>query len=119
MSQRIESFRGTIVKTNTTATVIGYLPPNAFVIGVTCLVTEAFNDATGAVIDVGISGTANYFANDIDVSAVANAAVTLTKGAVVQSAIKPTPIYATYTGATGDATTGSATIAIKYLFDEG
>lgn len=118
MSQRINALQNTIAYTNTTAKLIGYLPPNAFVIGVTCHVTTAFNDSTGAVVDVGISGTANYFADNIDVSSVANAAVTLTKGAVVQSTTKPTPIYATYVGATGDAATGSANISIKFLFDE-
>lgn len=119
MSQRLNAFQSLIGFADTTAKIIGYLPPNAFVTEVSCIVNTAFNDSTGAVVDVGISGTANYFANDVDVSSVAKAAVTLTKGAVVQSTIKPTPIYATYIGATGDASAGRATITVSYLFDEG
>lgn len=119
MSQRLNAFRGTLAYTNTTAKVLGYLPPNAFVSSIKVFITTAFNDTGTDLIDIGISGTANYFANDVTASSEAQAAVTLTKGAVVQSTIKPTPIYATYIGQNSNASAGAATIVVEYMFDEG
>lgn len=108
-----------LIYTDTTAALIGQLPPNAYVTQIRALVTTAFNSGGADVVDVGISGTAAHFANDIDVSSTGSASVTLTAQAgVVQSDSDSTEVYATYIPAATAASTGAAKIVVEYAFNE-
>ena len=106
----------TITYADTTAALLGSLPYGAYVSQIRVLVTEAFNDGTSNVIDVGISGTANYFANDVDVSSIGVASVTEAKSGVVVSTSNDTDVYAKFVAGGAGASAGSAKIVITYNF---
>ena len=105
-----------IIYTDTTETLVGSLPPNALITEIVAIVSTAFSAGGADVIDVGISGTAAYFANDIDVSSVARASVTLaTTGLGVISEANTTDVYATYIPAGSAPTAGVCEIVVKYI----
>jgi hypothetical protein len=99
---------------STTATLVGSLPPNAVPIQVIVTVGTAFNAGTTNVIDVGTSGTANAFANDVDVSSTGSATVTLASTGAVQSTTQSTDIYATFIPSGTAASAGSGYVTMVY-----
>lgn len=103
---------------NTTATLIGYLPPNAYVSQIRVLVETAFNDGDGCVIDIGTSSTANYFANDVSVTSTGVATVTEAKSGVVVSTTDPTAVYAIVVNSGSVSTAGKCKVCISYAFNE-
>ena len=111
--------RATIAYTDTTSVSLGFLPPNATVIGARVLVTTAFNGSTTDVIDIGVNGTANNIADDVDVSSTGSASVTLGAAAgATQSTTDPTEITAIYVDGASDSSAGSAEVIVEYTFKE-
>ena len=93
------------------------IPDNAVPVALIVSVTEDFNDSTGDTLDIGITGTSDYFADDLDVSTAANFLPNDTGmqvgvyGVTLGSGLK---LVATYTEATGDADQGIANIILVY-----
>jgi hypothetical protein len=112
----IGSMSTQVTKTDKTSKKIGDLPPNSVVIDVKAQVTEAFNSSGTDHLDIGITGTANYFADNIDVSSVGVPTVTRTAGSFgVVSASEGKEIYAVYIPGVDDATTGAAYVTVNYV----
>lgn len=114
-NDRIGYIQYSVASTDTSSTTIGYLPPNAYVTNIKCLVTTAFD--SGVVIDVGTSTTANLFANDIDPTSTGAATVTLTAQAgVVQSTSDQTGV--TFIVVAGGSTlqAGACKLVVEYAY---
>ena len=101
--------KATIRFSDTTAKNLFTLPKNAFVMYFLVDVDTAFNGAGTDFLDLGKSGNATYFANDVDVSA-ANQILVMESnlGDIGSSVIQVTGIYA------GAATAGLATVTCVY-----
>lgn len=109
-------FSKQIVYTDTSETLIGSLPPNSVITAIKVLVSTAFTAGGADVIDIGIEGTAAYYANDTDVSSVADASVTRTSASFgIQSTSDTTDIYATYVPAGSSPTAGACDVVIEYV----
>lgn len=102
--------QATIAYTDTTAKLIGTIPAGFYVSGIKVIVTEAFNDGDGNLLDIGTADTANYFANDIDITSLGQATVTEAKSGISMST--DTAVYATYIPSGSTATTGSAKVVV-------
>ena len=100
-----------------TAKKLGSLPANALILRAYAIVTTAFDSGTSNVIDIGISGTAANFVNDIDVKtaagAIAGTLVTTTVG--VTSATGSTEIYATHIPSGTAATAGACNVVVEFM----
>ena len=111
--------RETVTFADTTSVSLGFLPANATVIGARVLVTTAFDSSGTDLIDIGVNGTANNIADDVDVSSTGSASVTLGAAAgAVQSSSDPTEITAIFAQSVADATAGSAEVIVEYTFKE-
>lgn len=105
----------TLGKSNTV--VVGVLPPRAFVIRGSTWINTAFNDTTGDDLDVGIvGGDDDLFASAVDL----NAGTTLTAfddlaAANYFSTSARTVTCNFTTAATGDGSTGEATVFLEYI----
>lgn len=112
----VKSVSNTLLYTDTTAKDLFELPGGAIPLRVTTTVTTAFNGSGTDLVDIGISGTANKYANDVDVSSAGTVAV------VPLSNTEPltvaTTIQGIYVDSAGDASTGAATIIMEYLEEE-
>ncbi len=83
-------------------------------------VVVAFNDTSTDVLDIGLSSGASTYASALDLSSVglfvafdeANAT-----GTLCMRCSTDTTIYATYTGASSNASTGDAEIVVAYIPD--
>lgn len=104
---------------DTTATLLGQLPPNAYISEIRVLVTQNFDAGSTDVIDIGTSSSANRYANDIDVSSTGVATVTHTAfvGAV-ESVSDPTEIYAIYVPSGSAVTQGQCKVIISIGYNE-
>ena len=104
----------------TAATVeVGTLPSGAVVLFTLVQVTEAFNDGSNDdAIDVGTSSNNDAYVdstnNDCDPETVGG--YTVFRGTDVTHSAD-TVVYVTYTGTSGDATTGAAEIIMAYVVD--
>lgn len=97
-----------------TAVEIGYLPPNSYVLGIQVGIEVAFNGDTTNTLDVGITGTAANFADNVALGTIANASVTLLNSGEVQSATASTKIIGTVVS-TGSASAGKARVTVTYV----
>lgn len=103
---------------STTAVSIGLLPARAYPLRVYASIETAANNSGAQVIDVGISGTANHFVNDISVAATGTIAGTITAaGSKVQSTSESTEVFATFIP-TGTPTAGTFIVTMEYAFLE-
>jgi hypothetical protein len=110
----IEAMSGTVSRTDTTAKALFDLPPGAVPLDVLINVTTAFNDSGTDVLDVGKTGTDNYFVSALDVSATGRKAPTRTNLDVSVGSSKIT-VTAKYTGQNGNSTTGAAVVTVLYV----
>lgn len=105
---------------DTTAATLFTLPQGAVIVQWVVNVSEAFNDGTAAVVDLGDGTTADRFAADLDVSTLGQLVTGFATGELFSTPLAAdTPVAATYTGTADDATEGIATVAcIYYLSPE-
>jgi len=104
---------------STTSTSLGFLPPNAYVKNVQVIVPTAFNAGGTDLVDVGLGGTANNLADNVDVSATGNASVTSTATwGAVQSQTDQTEMTCIYVPAGATPTAGAARVVVEYAFNE-
>jgi len=101
-----------IFGTGASPVTVGVLPKSARIIDIKVLVETADNAGTSAVVDVGISGTANKYADNVDVTAIGSASVTYTPKAVPTA---DETIIATLTEAGTAATAGSWDVIVEYV----
>ncbi len=95
---------------------IGYLPPNAYITDIKCLVTTSFE---GGVLDVGDDTTANKYANDIDVDGTGSKTVTSTAfWGAVNSTADQTEIKGIIVAASTGLSQGAAKVVVEYAFNE-
>jgi N-acetylneuraminic acid mutarotase len=104
--------------TDTTAINVGYLPPNSYVVDIKVGVKTAFNAGGNDYIDLGITGTAAYYADDVNVASTGAATVTALKLGEVFSATNPTLVKAVYVPAGSTPSAGEAMITFVYAYQE-
>lgn len=108
----------TLTFANTTAKNMFILPANSQIIDCYVLVTTAFNSSGTDNIDIGKTGTANQFADDVGGGTLA--ANTIARGTSQLSnwltvGTSDVQVTATYVQGVADATTGAATVVINYI----
>lgn len=94
---------------------VGVIPAGSIITRAGVVVTEAFNDGTAATVDIGFSGTAAAFADDLDVSAIGlivNTTLATSSSAMVSS---DTTVTAVYEGTDSDATEGAGIVFVTYM----
>jgi hypothetical protein len=107
-SQVVFQSRNTVAYTDTAAKNLFQIPANADIVGITVNVTTAFDDTGTDLLDIGKTGTGNFFKNDLDVSSAGQTVTGWSNfGDVGASAITVT---ATYIPQTPNAAAGAATI---------
>ena len=98
----------------TVTTNVGIIPANSQIVDVILNVTTVANDSGTATVQVGHAGDTDEYLPATNVKALATTYGTLDAEA---SNVGSTDIQvvADFTGASGDATTGNATVTVKYL----
>ena len=112
----VKYIQKSITYSDTSSFHIGYLPPNAYITDIKCLVTTSFE---GGVVDIGDGTTANKYANDIDVDGTGAVSVTSTAywGAVA-STNDQTEIKGIVVAASTGLSQGAAKVVVEYAFNE-
>ncbi len=103
--------------TSAVAVNIGYLPAKAVVLGVSAVVSTAFNSATSDVIDIGTSVDANGFASAVDISSVGLKAADDLATSDDLYVTTETLLTATWTGTGTAPTAGNVVVVIEYAAD--
>lgn len=112
---RVNIRYGQVAHTDTTARALFTLPAGATIVGWMVNVAAAFNDSTTDLLDIGDGATADRFAANLDVSAVGQIVNGFVPGELFTPLGEETTVYGTYTGGTGDASAGAATVACLYV----
>jgi len=113
-NNRIGYLTKTIAYTDTTSVNVGFLPPNAFVIDVKVLITTNFQ---AGVLDVGITGTAAHYADDVDLNAEGLASVTSTaQWGAVQDTSDQTQVTAIVVATGTGLAAGAAKLVVEYAY---
>jgi predicted membrane-bound dolichyl-phosphate-mannose-protein mannosyltransferase len=94
--------------------VIATIPANSQITDVVLNVTTVNNDTGAATVSVGTIADANAFIDAANVKALGTTYGTLDTEAT-DIGTTDIQVVADFTGATGDATTGAATVTVKYL----
>ena len=114
--ENINYIQKVVAYTDTSSFHIGYLPPNAYITDIKCLVTTSFE---GGVLDIGDDSTAALFANDIDVDGTGSISVTSTaQWGAVQSTSDQTQVKGIIVAASTGLSQGSAKVVVEYAFNE-
>lgn len=111
----VKCLRATLAYTDTTAKALFTIPAGAYIVEWIVNVTTLFNSDGTDQVDIGISGTQEKFAADIDVSTTGlktTGVVAAQVGALQATAQAVTAIYAAGGSA---ASTGAAVIMCKYF----
>lgn len=107
---------GTVTFENTTAVKLFTLPAGAVIKAWQTNVKEAFNGTGTDLLDIGTSGTANAYANDLALNTVGQIVTGYVPAMIDADPLTvDTDVYATYVDAEGDATEGEATITVFYV----
>lgn len=113
-NNRVGYLEKTISYTDTTSVDVGFLPPNAYVTDVTVLITPDFTDG---VLDVGKTGTAAYFANDVALNGTGKQTVTSTTGwGAIQSTSDQTQVTAIVVATGTGLAAGTAKLVVSYVY---
>ena len=102
---------------NTTSFLIGYLPPNAYIVDIPVLQTTDFTDG---VLDIGTSASAARYVNDQSLNASAGKQ-TVTSTAywgVVESTTEPTGVYGIVVATGTGLSAGALKVVVSYAFNE-
>jgi hypothetical protein len=113
----IVSQSNTIAYTDTTAKDLFILPAGAQVLAVYVDVLTAFNSSGTDLLDIGKTGTANFFVNDQDVSATGHFVSTLVAGnlaTIVNIGTSDVTVIGTFVQSVADADAGSARVTFVY-----
>ena len=94
--------------------VIATIPANSQITDVVLNVTEVNNDSGAATVSVGTIADANAFIDAANVKALGTTYGTLDTEAT-DVGTTDIQVVADFTGASGDASTGAATVTVKYL----
>ena len=94
--------------------VIATIPANSQITDVVLNVTTVNNDGGAATVSVGTIADANAFIDAANVKALGTTYGTLDTEAT-DIGTTDIQVVADFTGASGDATTGAATVTVKYL----
>jgi predicted membrane-bound dolichyl-phosphate-mannose-protein mannosyltransferase len=94
--------------------VIATIPANSQITDVVLNVTTVNNDSGAATVSVGTIADANAFIDAANVKALGTTYGTLDTEAT-DIGTTDIQVVADFTGASGDATTGAATVTVKYL----
>jgi hypothetical protein len=97
------------------ATEVIDLPPNAVIVGGFSEVSEAFNDGTSAVANIGITGAATTFETAQDLSSTTNPAVEFAAGLFTNTGANGTAVIVTPTYGANDNTAGILKIGVAYI----
>lgn len=107
---------GTVAYTDTTAKSLFTLPEGAVVVGITVNVSTAFTDSGTDLLSIGIAGTANYYANALDVATIGQIDSGMQVARLFETPlVAPTAVTATYTGENANASAGVATVCFFYI----
>jgi hypothetical protein len=107
---------GTVAHTDTTAKDLFTLPEGAVVVGITVNVSTAFTDTGTNLLDIGISGTGNYYANDLNVATVGQIVTGMQVARLFEAPLEaPSTVTATFIGQNADAGAGLATVCFFYI----
>lgn len=87
------------------------LPQNAEVVGGYAVVKEVFNSTTSDVLDIGDSGSANRYKNDVNLQALGLTALVPT-GYVYTA---PTTVTVTWVSGGGSPSTGEVRLGLQYV----
>ena len=99
--------------THTSSSIIlGIIRPNARVRDVVVEVTEAFDGTGTDLLDVGYSGDADAYTNNVDISSTGIKTVTLEAGVGWDGVARE--VTATYTDANSDATQGKCLVIVFF-----
>lgn len=106
----------TIAYTNTTAKAMFTIPDGAVPVEWVINVTTLFNDSGTDLLDIGVSGTQEKFAADVDVSSAGlkTTGVVLAQVGAVQSGAQA--VTAIYAGQNANANQGAAVVICRYFF---
>lgn len=115
----VQVLRAPLTFLNTTAKVIGVLPPGSIVVGGGINVSTLFNDSGTDLVDIGTSGDADEFGSALDVSAVGFKALDELATHDGYSATAEVTVTATYTGANANSTAGAGEVVIMYVTKPG
>lgn len=110
MNRGVVAISADVTHEDTAARALFTLPPGATPLFAVVQVLAAFDDTGTDLVDLGIPGDDDYFANDVDVSAVGGSLVVVPNATVTGQ----TALTAKYTGANGDAAAGRATVTLVY-----
>ena len=100
---------------DTTAKALFTIPEGAVIVQWIANVSEAFNDGTAAVLDVGDGTIADRFAADLNVASVGQVVTGFAADELFAARLtEDVAVEAVYTGTADDATEGAATVAVIY-----
>lgn len=107
------AFTNTVAYTDTAAKNLFVLPSKAKIVSIHVDVTTAFNSSGTDLLDLGKTGTANHFKNDLDVSSAAQTVTGWSNlGDVGSSDVQ---VIATYAQSVADASAGAARVTFVCL----
>lgn len=101
-----------------TAKSICVIPANSQILEIYVDVLTAFNSSGTDLLDIGVSGTANLFADNLDLSAQARLLGTSDVSQITNyqdTGSSQITLKATYAQSVADASTGSARITVVYI----
>jgi hypothetical protein len=93
---------------------VAIVPANSQIVDVICNVTTVGDDSGAATISVGTASDPNAFLNAVDTKALATTHGTLDTEAT-NVGTTDLEVLADFTGATGDGTTGVASLTVMYI----
>ncbi|MDX1746608.1 MAG: hypothetical protein R3324_11775 [Halobacteriales archaeon] len=111
--QAVFASTATVAYTDTTAKDLFDLPANAVIVGILVDVTTAFDDTGTDLLDIGKTGTADHFKDDLDVSSAGQTVNGWSNLGDVGTS--PVTVTATFTGSNADAAAGAATVTFLWV----
>lgn len=100
---------------NSTAVTLFTLPKGAVIVGWLVNITTAFNGTGADLLRIGRAGTANAYANDLDLASAVQLVTGFSPAEMFVALTADTAIQATYVNVAADASAGAATVCVKYI----
>ena len=111
MAMKVVVMQGVVTRLNTTAKALFSLPAGAIPLLATVQVETAFNDGGTDLLSIGEGTDNTHFASGINVSTTGAKLIALNESG---NLTKQTMVTATYTGGSGNSTTGRAKVNMIY-----
>src|SRR3990167_921362 len=109
---RVFAKKATVTYLDTSVKNLFTLPKNAMVMAFLVDVDTGFNDSGTDLLDIGVTGTADHFANNVNVATAGQ--VWVQEANLGDSGDNHVVVTATYTGQNSNATTGTCTVTCLY-----